>query len=88
MKQLIHNDVAFVLEAEHTEHPLAGPTLQVWQTFPLAKTPRRQLLLSVTVPQASLNNLAAVALGLQAHGPCMTGPSEGHHGAVVKPEVA
>ena len=88
MKQLIHNDIAFVLEAEHTEHPIAGPTLQVWQTFPLAKTPRRQLLLSVTVPQASLNNLAAVALGLDVARVASPECFAASHEAVVKPEVA
>ena len=88
MKQLIHNDIAFVLEAEHTEHPIAGPTLQVWQTYPLAKTPRKHRVLCLTLPQASLNNLAAVALGLDV---ARVASPEGHfasHGLPEQPEVA
>ncbi len=58
--KIIHSTHGYVLEALTTNHPVAGKTVELFQTLPQAQYPRAQRIACLTLPQASFSRLAAL----------------------------
>lgn len=65
MKHLIHDGAGFQVEVAISHHPICGPTVEIFSTWPLANYPEPHRLLSLTLPPHSLRRLAAV-IGIAA----------------------
>lgn len=60
MKYIIHDAPGFKLEAVVTHHPITGPTVELFSTWPRANHPEPHRLLSLTLPPDSFGRLAEV----------------------------
>jgi hypothetical protein len=60
MKQTIHDTPGFRLEIAASQHPISGPTIELFSTWPKANHPDPHRLLSLTLPPESLRQLAKV----------------------------
>ena len=58
MKHIIHDAPGFKLEVVITQHPITGPTVEFFSTWPRANHPYPHRLLSLTVPPESFGRLA------------------------------
>lgn len=56
----IHSTHGYLLEVRITQHPIAGKTVELFQSLPQAQHPRAQRIACLTLPQASFSRLAAV----------------------------
>jgi hypothetical protein len=66
MKHLIHDAPGYKLELVVTHHPVSGPTVEFFSTWPRATHPDPHRLLSLTLPNDSLLRLAG-AIAEAAH---------------------
>jgi hypothetical protein len=60
---LIHDAPGYRLEATLTRHPITGPTLQLFATYPQANHPFAHRLACLTLPAESLARLADLING-------------------------
>jgi hypothetical protein len=58
--KIIHRTPSFLIEAQVTNHPITGKTVELFQTMPQAQYPRAQRIACLTLPQASFSRLAAL----------------------------
>lgn len=66
MKNLIHDAPGYRLEATITCHPISGPTLELYDTWPSANHPEPHRKLSLTLPAASLIRLGRLLVAIDA----------------------
>jgi hypothetical protein len=58
--KIIHSTPNFLIEAQVTNHPITGKTVELFQILPQAQHPRAQRIACLTLPQASFARLAAL----------------------------
>lgn len=56
--KILHSTPGFLIEAQVTNHPITGKTVELFQTLPQAQHPRAQRIACLTLPQASFARLA------------------------------
>ncbi len=59
-KHLIHDAPGYRLEAVVTHHPITGPTLELYATWPTANHPDPHRMITLTLPAESYAALAKV----------------------------
>jgi hypothetical protein len=55
---LIYTSPGYLLGGKRINHPITGPTVELYAKYPAAQHPRWQRLVSLTIPQEARQRLA------------------------------